>query len=132
IDGEIGAHKISVRFALQRDIFQAQLQAGDFAFVSVSNQPVIGITAVVTFLENARRIVDGGGILHGLAGADEFGHAVGVESVKTGDRGLGNDHARGIDAKIVTAVDEPGQAVHNEVIAARGGNVEGYGPARAV
>ena len=58
IDGKIGAHEISVAFALKRDIFQTQFQAGDFAFVSISNQPVIGIAAVVTFLENARRIVD--------------------------------------------------------------------------
>src|ERR1700676_247157 len=79
-----------------------------------------------------RDVVDGSGILHGLTGADEFGHALGVETVKTSDGGFGNDDAGGIDAEVVSAVDEARQAIHNEVKAARGGNVEGHGPARAI
>src|SRR5262249_4528171 len=48
------------------------------------------------------------------------------------DGGFGDDHAGGIDAEIVAAVNETGQAVHHETVAVCRPDVEDHGPPRAV
>ena len=94
IDGEIRAHEKAVLGALQRHVLQAQLQARDLVGLAVGHQPVVGVAAVVAVLHDAREIVDGGGVLHGLAGAHELRDAVGIEAAEAADGGLGDDDAR--------------------------------------
>ncbi len=43
----------------------------------------------ITGEHDALEVVDAGRILHGFAGADEIGDAVGIESFEAGDGGLG-------------------------------------------
>src|ERR1700722_19809015 len=131
-DWEIGANKVAVGLALQRHIFKTELEAGDFAFLCVGNQPVVSISTVVAVAKNAGHIVDGGRILHGFSRAHELRYAGGVETVKTGNSCFGDDDAGGVHGEVITAVNERRQAVHNKVIALRRNNVEHHGPASSI
>src|SRR5262249_52302031 len=105
--GEVRAKKVvfggeeDVRFSVERDIFQAQLEAGNFILFRIGDKPIVRVAAVVAFLEGARDIVDGSGILHGLASADKFGDAVEVIAGKAGDGSFGDDDAGSVDAEVV-------------------------------
>src|SRR5580658_4672748 len=89
VGGEIGTNEKAVPGAQQRSVLEAQFQAGGLIVLAVGHQPVVGVAAGVAVPHNAREIVNGIGILHGLAGADEFGNSVGVEAVEFADGGFG-------------------------------------------
>ncbi len=108
--------------------FEAELEACDFVGVIVGDEPVVGVASVITGEHDALEVVDAGRILHGFAGADEFGDAVGIESFEAGDGGLGYFEAGRIDAEVVAAVDFAGEAIHEDVIAVLGNDVEDDAP----
>src|SRR5579872_7082859 len=90
VDGVVGPNKVTVLGAREIDIFEAQLKARNFVCITVGNEPVVGVAAIIAFFHDAREIVDGGGILHGFASADELRNAVGIESVELADGGFGD------------------------------------------
>ena len=69
-------------------------------------------------------VVDGTGVLHGLASAHELGLAVRIEAAEAADRGFGDHQAGVVDAEIVVTGDDAGEAVHDEVVAVSGNDVE--------
>ena len=80
---------------------------------------------------DSRILVDGGGVLHGLARADELRDTVDVESLGHGEGGLSDHEAGGVDAEVVLAGDDAGQAVHEDVLTAGRDDVEDDSPALA-
>lgn len=131
IEGEIRASEVAVAGALEGDVFETELEAGDFVGLVVGDEPGVGVAAVVAFLEEGRNFVDGGSILEGLAGADKLGDAGFVETLEGGDSGFGDEDAGRIDAEVVAGVDQTRIAVHDHALAAGGANVEDDVPALA-
>src|ERR1017187_4374268 len=64
-------------------------------------------------------------------GARELRDAAGIETVEAADSGLRDHDAGGIDAEIVAAVDQSGHAVHQDMVALRGHDIEDDVPALA-
>ena len=123
VDREIRAYKISILLALQSHVLEAQLKAGNFVCFAVGHQPVVSVAAVVSVSHNAREVVDRGRVLHGFAGADEFGDRIGIVSGEMRDCRF-RDHDSGrVDPKIVAAVYESGEAVHQHSVAFGRNNV---------
>ena len=131
VDGEVGAGVIAVLGSFQRDVFEAEFEAGDLAGFVVADEPGVGVTAVVAFFEDGGDLVDGLAVLEGFARPDEFGDAFFVEALEGGNRSFGDDDSGCIDAEVVTAVDETGKAIHDHVHALGGLNVEHDVPAFA-
>src|ERR1700722_17738482 len=69
---EVRAHEKAVLSAQQWSVLEAQFQACSLIILAVGYQPVVGVAAGVALFHNAREIVNGVGILHGLARADEL------------------------------------------------------------
>src|SRR5208337_5353973 len=112
--------------------FQSQLELRDLARLVVAQQPVVGVAAVIAVQHDANVIIDGARVLQRLAGAGEFGLAVGVPTAELGDGGLGDHEAAGVDAEIVVAGDDAGKAVHKYAVAVGGHDIEDDPPALAI
>src|SRR5271170_231882 len=131
VDGEVGADEVSSGLASEGRVLEAEFEVGDLVGLAVTDEPGVGVAAVVAFAHEGDKLVDVVGVLHGFAGADELGDAGGVPALEHGQGGFGDHDAGGVDAEVVAAVDEPRAAVHEDAIAFGGDNVEDGGPAFA-
>src|SRR5271156_5851676 len=112
-------------------VLEAEFEVGDLVGLAVTDEPGVGVAAVVAFAHEGDKLVDVVGVLHGFAGADELGDAGGVPALEHGEGGFGDHDAGGVDAEVVAAVDEAGATVHEDAIAFGGDDVEDGGPAFA-
>jgi hypothetical protein len=100
--------------------------------IAITDEPVVGISAVVSFLDDCNVVVDRVCILHRFATTDELRFAVGVPADELRNGGLRNDEAGIRFAKIILAGNDAGLAVHNHAVAVFGFDVKHYSPAFAV
>ena len=117
IAGEVGTDVDAVLCPPHPIIFQSQLHAGDLIGLGVTDEPVVGVAAIVPLCHDANEVVDAGRVLCGFPGADEFGDPMRVEAFKLGDGGFGNEDAGSGDDEIVAAMDESRHAIHNKAVA---------------
>src|SRR5205085_2888797 len=90
VAGEIGAYEVAIFGTPHAMIFQAELEARDFAGLAVGEKPIVGVATVVALEHDAHVIVDGVGILQRFAGAHEFRGAGGIEAGELRDGGFGD------------------------------------------
>jgi hypothetical protein len=131
VDGEVGADEVAGGFASEGGVLESELEVGDFIGFAVTDEPGVGVAAIVAFAHECDELIDVVGVLHGLAGADELGDTGGVPALEHGQGGFGDHDAGGVDAEVVAAVDEAGAAVHEDAVAFGGDDVEDGGPAFA-
>src|ERR1022692_4980698 len=76
IASEVRADKVTVPRSPERSILQAKFEISNLSRLPVADQPVIGVSTVVAFLDEADVVVDAPGILQCLARAHQFRLAV--------------------------------------------------------
>ena len=98
-----------LRYSLR--LVRAQLEHGDLVGLDVAEQPFVGVQAVVVLLEDVDRLVDGVGILDGLANARGQGLAVDVEAGLVDGR-LADEQAGVVEVIIHAALDAARVGLH--------------------
>src|SRR5437867_623339 len=114
VDWKIRACEITILATSQVDVFEAELKAGNLVGLAISHQPVISIATIVSICHDPREIVDGRGILHGLASPHKFRNSVRVPAEKPRDGGFCDQHTGGVHSKVVGAVDQARESIHQD------------------
>src|SRR5580704_6022811 len=98
----------------------------------MTQQPIVGIAAVISVQHDFHVVVDVVGVLHRFTSAHEFRLAVGIPTFESGDCGFGDHQAAGIFAEIIVAHDYAWIAIHDHVEPLGRGDIENYSPALAL
>src|SRR6185437_10507557 len=85
ITREVGTDEVAVLFAPYRNMFQPEFQICDFAGFAVADEPVVRVSAIVALAHDGDVVINRIRILHGLAGAGEFGDSVRIPADKLAD-----------------------------------------------
>src|SRR5262249_755934 len=96
------------------------LEPSDFSSLSISNQPIVRITAVWMIHHYFQPIVDVVSVLRSLANTIELRQSCGVESLEIADRRFGYHQSRICHIKIVPGMDGAWKRVHQYSMTRRG------------
>ena len=109
---------------------QAELKIGDLAGLAVADQPVVGVAAVVAVFDDAHIVVDGIGILQGLARAHEFRLAMGSQPSNWVMVVSAIMIPAEFTREVVVTGNDAGKAIHQNAVAVLRHDVEDHDPAR--
>src|SRR5262249_44142832 len=91
VASEIRADEVAVLRTPQWCVLESQLEISDFIGFAIADEPVVGITAIVSFFHDADVIVDRVCILQSLARTNELRNAIRIEAEELRDRSF-RDH----------------------------------------
>src|SRR5271167_1603744 len=121
------APEVAIGRAPKALVQQALLVAGDLTGLDVTDQPGVGVSAVVVGVEGLDPMVDIAGVLRGLAGTDEFRDprlVVAFEPVVATDRGLGDRQTGTGHPEIAHAGDPARRGLHDHPVTVVGRYVQ--------
>src|SRR3984957_1000646 len=121
------APEVAIGRAAEALVEQALLVARDLTSLDVTDQPGVGVSAVVVGVERLDPMVDIAGVLRGLASADELRDprlVVALEPVVATDRGLGDRQTGTGHPEIAHAGDPARRGLHDHPVTVVGGYVQ--------